>query len=122
MSPFGLQVRVHSSVVCRLLDRRCGPGSHSETIPCEDAFMSLKGRNSTRLVVQGNWPECVRRIRLEIEVPVMELLDLVGGKRLRTGRWFETLIDERIHRDPVRRGFRCFRRTWIPLGDDHEAR
>ncbi len=52
----------------------------------------------------------------------MELLDLVGGKRQRAGRGFKARIDKRIHRDPVRRGFRCFGRTWIPLGDDHEAR
>ncbi len=84
--------------------------------------MCLKGRHSTRLVVQGNRPEGVCRVRLEIEVPVMELLDLIGGQRQRAGRWFEARIDERIHRDPIGCGFRCFGRTWIPLGDDHEAR
>ncbi len=32
MRPLGWKIRVHSSVVCRLLDRRCGPGPHSEIV------------------------------------------------------------------------------------------
>ncbi len=63
--------------------------------------MGLKGSHSTRLVIQRDGPESVRCVRLEIEVPVMELLDLIGGKR--QGAWcrLETRIDERIHRDPI---------------------
>ena len=93
MSPFGWQIRVHSSVVCRLLDSRCGPSSHGETIPCEDAFMCLKGSHSTRLVIQGNRPESICCVRLEVEVPVMELLNLVGGKRQCAWCRFETRIN-----------------------------
>ena len=81
MSPLGWQVRVHSSVVCRLLDRGCRSSSHRETVPREDAFMGLKGSHSTRLVIQGNRPERICRVRLEIEVPVMEFLNLIGGQR-----------------------------------------
>ena len=101
MSPFGWQIRVHSSVVCRLLDRGCGPGSHRETVPREYAFMGLKGSHSTRLVIKWDGPEGIRCVRLEIEVPVMELLNLVGGKRQSAWCRLETRIDERIHRDPI---------------------
>ncbi len=101
MSPLGWQVRVHGAVECRLLDRRCGPGSHRETVPHEDAFMSLKGSHSTRLVNKWDRPESVCCVRLEIEVPVMEFLDLVGGKRQRAWCRLKTRIDERIHRDPI---------------------
>jgi hypothetical protein len=56
-------------------------------VPREDTFMGLKGSHSTRLVIKrnGNGPESICCIRLEIEVLVMELLDLVGGKRQRAG-------------------------------------
>ena len=119
MSPFGWQIRVQSSVVCRLLDRGCGPGSHREPIPREDTFMGLKGSHSSRLIVKWNRPERVCCVRLEIEVPVMELLDLVGGQRQRAWCRLETRIDERIHRDPIRRRFRRFERTWVSLGNNH---
>ncbi len=105
MSSLGWQIRVHSAVICRLLDRRCGPGSHRETVPREDALMGLKGSHSSRLVVKWNRPESVCRVRLEIEIPVMELLDLIGGKRQRAWRRLKASIDERIHRDPVGRRF-----------------
>ena len=94
-------IRIHSAVICRLLDRRCGPCSHRETVPREDTFMTLKGSHSTGLVVKWDGPESVRCVRLEIEVPVMELLDLVGGKRQRAWCRLETRVDERIHRDPI---------------------
>jgi hypothetical protein len=46
------------NAVCRLLDRRCrcGPGSHRETVPREDTFMSLKGSHSTKLVIKRDGP------------------------------------------------------------------
>ncbi len=81
MSLLGWQVRVHSSVVCQLLDRRCEPGSHGKTVPCKDAFMYLKGSHSTRLVIQGDRPESICCVRFEVEVPVMELLYLISGKQ-----------------------------------------
>jgi hypothetical protein len=63
--------------------------------------MGLKGSHSTRLVIKRDGPESIRCIRLEIEVPVMELLDLIGGKRQRAWCRLETRIGERIHRDPI---------------------
>ncbi len=63
--------------------------------------MSLKGSHSTGLVVKRDGPESICGIRLEIEVPVIELHDLVGGKRQRTWCRLETRVDERIHRDPI---------------------
>ena len=93
MSPLGWQIRIHGAVVCRLLDRGCGPGFHREVVPREDAFMGLRGSHSPRLVIKRDGPESICGVRLEIEVPVMELLDLVGGKRQRAWCRLETRID-----------------------------
>ena len=68
-------------------------------IRVDDAI--TKGSHSTRLVIQGNRPESICRVRFEVEVPVMELLGLIGGERQSAWCRLETRIDERIHRDPI---------------------